>query len=168
MELSDIDDVLCIDFVQWNRVNAYMNELDRVLVEILSLGKTAPAKALDLIWYFIKTIPNIFNSVHDEYELGMLCSELAQAAWSLTKKAAWPVQDAVRRLLDAYAADVHDTCRFDEIPGILATTRMNNRMRHEMAEVALNVAQSHPKATSELRALADNLLATVGKKGKGT
>lgn len=159
---SNIDDVLCIDFVEWNRVNAYVEDLDRVLVEILSLGKAAPAKALDLIWHFIKTIPNVFNSVHDECELEMFCSELAQWAWSLTKKAGRPIPDSAARLLEAYAADAHDTCRFNDVPRILAETRLNSSQRHAVAEAALRTAQAHPKAASELRALADKLAAAAG------
>lgn len=100
-------------------------------------------------------IPAIFNNVHDEYELAMFCSDLAQEAWTLAKKAGNPIEDSAARLLDAYAADAHDTCRFDDVPDILAEGRLNREQRHILAATALRAAKAHPKAASELRAFAD-------------
>lgn len=159
-----IHNVLCVDFVEWNEVNAYVNELDEVLGQILSLGKSRPAAALDLIWHFIKTIPDVFNSVHDECELEMFCSELARAAWSLRKKAGRSIQDSAARLLEAYAADAHDTCRFEAVLEILGQARLNRGERRAIAESAQRVAQAHPKAAPELRALADKLSEPAGSR----
>ena len=43
------NDVLCIDFVEWNQVSALVDDLDAVLEKILSLSKTESAVALDLV-----------------------------------------------------------------------------------------------------------------------
>ena len=99
---SDIDDVLCIDFVEWNQVDAYSDDLDRVL--------------------------------------------------------------------EAYAADAHDTCRFDDVLELLARMRLNKENRRIVADVVLRVAQAHPKSGLELRSLADKLLlptsAQIGRRGR--
>ena len=152
---SSIHEVLQVDFVEWNQVDSYMDDLNQVLDEIHSLGESAPAAALDLIWRFIKMIPAIFNNVHDECELAMFCSDLAQEAWTLAKKAGNPIEDSASRLLDAYAADAHDTCRFDDVLDILAKARLNREQRRMLAVAALRAAQAHPKAALELRAFAD-------------
>lgn len=152
---SSIHNVLQVDFVEWNQVDSYMDDLDQVLDEIHSLGKSAPAAALDLTWHFIKMIPAVFNNVHDECELAMFCSNLAQEAWTLAKKAGNPIEDSAARLLDVYAADAHETCRFDDVLDILAKTRLNREQRRILAATALRAAQAHPSAASELRAFAE-------------
>ncbi len=165
---SDIDDVLCIDFVESNQVDAYLEDLDRVLKEIVSLGETSPAAALELVWRFIKKIPGVFNNVHDECELAMFCSDLAQTALNLTKKAGNPIQDSALRLLEAYVADAHDTCRFDDVLELLTKVRLNKENRRMAADVALRMAQAHPKSRLELRSLADKILQpTSAQTGRG-
>ena len=75
---AQIHEVLRIGFVEWNQVDSYMEDLNQVLDEIHFLAESAPAAALELTWHFIKRIPAIFNNVHDECELAMFCSDLAQ------------------------------------------------------------------------------------------
>jgi hypothetical protein len=165
---SDIDDVLCIDFVESNQVDAYLEDLDRVLKGIVSLGETSPAAALELVWRFIKKIPSVFNNVHDECELAMFCSDLAQTALNLTKKAANPIEDSALRLLEAYVADAHDTCRFDDVLELLTRERLNKENRRLVADIALRTAQAHPKSRLELHSLADKILQPTSVKiGRG-
>ena len=152
---SSIHEVLQVDFVEWDQVDSYIDDLNQVLDEIDSLGEAAPAAALELAWRFIKRIPAVFNNVHDECELAMFCSDLAQAAWTLAKKAGNPIDDSAARLLDAYAADAHDTCRFDDVLDILAKARLSREQRRLLAAAALRAARAHPKAASELRAFAN-------------
>jgi|GEM_PF-5136012 len=152
---AHIHEVLRIGFVEWNQVDSYMEDLNQVLDEIHSLGESAPAAALELTWRFIKMIPAVFNNVHDECELAMFCSDLAQEAWILAKKAGNPIEDSAARLLDAYAADAHDTCRFDDVLDILAKARLNGEQRRILAATALRAAKAHPKAAAELRAFTD-------------
>ncbi len=150
-----IQEVLQVDFVEWNQVDSYIDDLNQVLDEIHFLGESEPAAALDLTWHFIKKIPAIFNNIHDECELAMFCSDLARDAWTLAKKAGHPIEDSAARLLDAYASDAHDTCRFDDVPDILAKARLNREQRRILAATAIRAARAHPKAASELRAFAD-------------
>jgi hypothetical protein len=155
---AEIDEVLEVDFVEWDRVYEYTNRLDSLLNRIKWVGKTSPRKALELVLFFIMEIPWIFNNVHDECELEMFCHDLAESALSLMKKSGVSPKKTTACLMDAFIGDWHETCRFDDVPDILARARLSKKDRTVMAEVVLSYRGKEKEDANILEALVDKLL----------
>ena len=146
-------------YVEWDEASDYVEKLSAVLERIEEAGKSSPSIALDAVLYFIKEIPEVFNSVHDECELGMFCTDLTETAVALGKKAGGGrLRETAECLIRAYLADATDTCRFNDVPDILAKGWRFKNDKKVVAEAAVVQAKgAEAREAAVLKALAEKL-----------
>lgn len=162
---AEIDQLLTIKFIKEDQVYRYSEKLDVMLEKINNYGGVFPEEALDLVLFFVKEIPRVFNNVQDECELSMFCYDLAESAFALTKVSGRPLQHTVAALVDAYLADAGETCRFDDVPEILSELKFNKINRLAIAKVLYYYAtraRDHELIT--LKTLADTFSSSVIKR----
>jgi len=133
-----IEQHLTVKFIEWNEVDAYVTGLEAILGGIRVLARQKPTAAHQLALHFLRRIPTIFESVHDETELADFCDELSEAAIELGLKAKIPALRTVEVLLRLYAED--DYGRFGQVPDLLAASRFSSGDRAQCAQLADRLA----------------------------
>ena len=153
---ADIDNVLNVKFVEWNRVDAYVTRLEHVLASVVSLGKTSAREALGSALYFVERIPSIFDSVHCEDELGLFCDELVRETLKLAARERPMLRDTIARLLDAYMKDGHG--QFNNVPERIAATSMNAEDREWLVGEVMRLRTNESSAGSSCACAVRNIL----------
>ncbi|MBK8870760.1 MAG: hypothetical protein IPN19_06855 [Elusimicrobia bacterium] len=157
---GEIDVALDTDgYVEWDDANDYVEKLSAVLEKINDAGNLSPSFALDAALYFVQEVPSVFNNVHDECELEMFCTDLAESAVTLAKKVGGEtIRETAECLIKAYLADATDTCRFDAVLDVLAKGWRLKNDKRVVAEVAAAHAEAaEAREAAALRALAEKL-----------
>lgn len=129
--IVDVDRALDVDFIERRQVRKFIEELDELLAAIEAMAEVAPEQAVDAALHFIAAIPEVFERVHDECELGMFCSELATTAVKLTARSSRGIWRVGEKLVAAYLAD--DYARFEDVPAILAKAPLEKEERKILA-----------------------------------
>lgn len=156
---AQIDRDLLIDYVGWKELGEFVDGLEDTLTAIKALGERSPKEALDLVWHFIDEIPSIFESVHDECQLGMFCDKLMESAAGLTRAAGASELELGSRLLDVHIADMHEYCKFDDAPKVLLEARLSRETREALAELVKEKAKGRSEYDrKELLGFAGKLL----------
>lgn len=131
--IADVDRALDIDFIEWRQVRGFIADLEELLSAIEAMAEVASDQAVDAALHFIETIPEVFERVHDECELGMFCSELAKAAVKLAASSSRGIWRVGEKLVEAYLADNY--ARFDDVPEILAKAPLEKEERKILAGI---------------------------------
>jgi hypothetical protein len=162
---AEIDQLLTIKFINEDQVYRYSAKLDVMLERINDYARVFPEEALDLVLFFVKEIPRVFENVHDEWELAAFCCELAESAFTLTKVSGRPPQHTVAALVEAYLADADETCHFDDVPEILTKRKFNKMDRLAIAKVLFFYAtKANGRELMTLKTLAELFSASVIKR----
>ncbi len=131
--IAEVDRALDVDFIERRQVRRFIEELDELLAAIEAMADVAPDQAVDAALHFIGVIPEVFERVHDECELGMFCSELATAAVKLAARSSRGIWRVGEKLVAAYLAD--DYARFEGVPEILAKAPIEKEERQILAGI---------------------------------
>src|SRR5688572_5495133 len=66
-----VDSLLAVKHVEWKYIEWFVDRMDVLAWKVLDFGRQYPGEALDVLCYFIRSMPKIFDAVHDECELDM-------------------------------------------------------------------------------------------------
>lgn len=137
---AEIDRTLCVDYIEWNAVRMFVNELEFVQGEIHALGRTDANAALDLGFYFLDALPRVFDAVHGECELQMFSEDFARTTiLSMAAATETPFEMAAERLLRAVAADGYG--HFNDITDVVRGACTTPAMERALLRVAEEVAR---------------------------
>ncbi|MFY0522450.1 hypothetical protein ACN28I_04295 [Archangium gephyra] len=154
-----IDAAMGVRYVDWREVDSYIARLERLLGDIRSFAEGYPAEGVAVLRYFVKALPRVFDSIADEDELAIFCSDLARVALGLAARVAGAARVVAEELLAAYVAD--DYGRFAKVPELLVEAELAVDVRREVAAaaeaLAPQVARTDRYKSRELGALAARL-----------
>jgi len=154
-----IEGIVRVRFVDWREVPGYIGRLERLLGDIRSFTEGYPAEGVAVLRYFVKTIPQVFDSIADEGELALFCRELAEVALVLASRVEGAAREVAEELLAVYVAD--DYGRFADVPELLVEAELSGEVRREVAAtaeaLAVRVTRTNRRKSGELGSLAARL-----------
>ncbi|MCY1078579.1 hypothetical protein [Archangium lansingense] len=154
-----IDEAVGVRYVDWRELPSYIGRLERLLGDIRSFAEGYPAEGVAVLRYFVKVLPRVFDSIADEDELALFCSQLARVALGLAARVAGAARVVAEELLAAWLADEHG--RFSEVPELLVEAELAADVRREVAAaaeaLALQAARKDSHKSRELGSLAARL-----------
>ena len=154
-----IDRAMGVKYVDWREVSSYIARLERLLGDIRSFAEGYPAEGLAVLRYFVKALPQVFDSIADEDELALFCAQLARVALGLAARVAGAARTVAEELLAAYIADEYG--RFSEVPELLVEAELPADVRREVAAaaeaLAIQVTRRDSHKSRELGSLAARL-----------
>jgi hypothetical protein len=107
----------------------------------------------------VKALPQVFDSIADENELALFCSDLASVSLGLAARVAGAARIVAEELLAAYVADEYG--RFSEVPELLVEAELPADVRREVAAaaeaLAIQVTRRDGHKSRELGSLAARL-----------
>jgi hypothetical protein len=154
-----IDRAVRVRYIDWREVPGYIGRLERLLGDIRSFAEGYPTEGVSVLQYFMKAIPRVFDSIADEGELALFCSQLASVALGLASKVAGAAREVAEELLAVYIAD--DYGRFADVPELLVEAELVADVRREVAAaaeaLAIQVTRTNSHKSRELGSLAARL-----------
>ncbi|HYO65073.1 MAG TPA: hypothetical protein VEU33_03235 [Archangium sp.] len=154
-----IDGAMGVRYVDWREVPSYIARLERLLGDIRSFAEGYPAEGVEVLRYFVKALPRVFDSIADEDELALFCAQLATVALGLAARVVGAARTVAEELLAAYVADEYG--RFSEVPELLVEAELPAGVRREVAAaaeaLAIQVTRSDSHKSRELGSLAARL-----------
>jgi len=154
-----IDRAMRVQFVDWREAPSYIGRLERLLGDIRSFAEGYPAEGVAVLRYFVKALPQVFDSIADDDELALFCSDLARVALGLAARVAGAGRVVAEELLAAYVAE--DYGRFSQVPELLVEAELAADVRREVAAaaeaLAIQVTRTDSHKSRELGSLAARL-----------